>query len=382
MAALVEREVAPGTRLTFNNFEELSAFLDEEASRWSGLSELKTKHPSMRDKVVQHQKQALLKVRNAVNQSGREPKKLEHALGFFDEGREGWRALCSLIPADAAVLALAESDPEAAVMGMAARARASEPLNEIAAPARAEAILALYRFAVAEGSAAANEVAVEGLQQNVHRLVRTWQAEIEVALEKAEASTSKADAREKELKELGEEHRKAHDELFAAHKVRLKEIEAKFVEQMALRGPVKYWKDRADAGRVAAWIWLGGFGVVAVGVFLGVVMAGPKLLTLLKDDKGQISLAAVPLLVAALIPLLWVLRHLARMFADSIADARDAAQRSSLTSAFLALSANEKVEFSETERAIIVQALFRPSPAQPTDDGVPVPVLELLKQRP
>lgn len=79
-------------------------------------------------------------------------------------------------------------------------------------------------------------------------------------------------------------------------------------------------------------------------------------------------------------PLLWVLRHMARMFADNIADARDAAQRSALTSTFLALSTQEKVSFSDNERAIIVQALFRPSPAQPTEDGVPVPLLELLRR--
>lgn len=378
-----ELMIAPDIPLVFGTLADAASFIKDEETRWKALASLPTKHQSLRDRTIQHQTNKLREISTQVAQAARAENWAEQ-LGmmewFAETHQPGGRILCSLIPADAAVLALADSDPEAAIIGMAARQRATETIQHIAGPERAEALLALYRYGIAAAGLPAQEQSFTAFAKSTGEALTRWRTEIEGAISKAAAAQLEAKVKATSLQTDAAAQATQHAEMLAGHQQTLKNLETRFLTEMTLRGPVQYWKDRAADGQSAAWWWLGGFVATALVIFGMVILAGPGLLSLLKDDKGQISLAGVPLLIAALIPLLWVLRHIARLFTDSIADARDAAQRSALTSTFLAMSAKEKVEFSKEERVIITQALFRPSPAQPVDEGVPVPLLELLKR--
>jgi hypothetical protein len=383
MSTALDQEIAPSIRLRFDTAEALLKFLGDEQERWAHVATAATRHPSMRDRIVQAQKRRLNKMMNQVTNSM--PAKDAWAahvdsMMWFSERNEGGRALCSLIPADAAVLNLIEADPDAAVIGMSARQHDEETLTQVSAPNRADAVLALCRFAAAGARPTAHTESFTRLHNNINELLNDWKKDVSVAIKAAEATLEGAAARSDALDAQKAAQAQAHDDMVQEHKKALKAMEEQFLAQMVLRAPVQYWKDRATAGHRAATTWLWAFIIAAVGIFGIVIWQGPGLLSLLKDKNDQISLAAVPLLLAALVPLLWVLRHMARLFADNVADARDASQRSALTSTFLALATQEKVDFSEAERAIIIQALFRPSPAQSADDGVPVPLLELLKR--
>ncbi|MFN4276418.1 MAG: DUF6161 domain-containing protein [Ferrovibrio sp.] len=391
MSTQIDREISPGVRLTFDNKAELLAFLEEEMQRWSSMSVAGTRYAAVHSRAVEHQKRRLQKIINqTLNAPGSNLTAEINSLAWFDEKQDAPRVLCSLIPADATALLLADSDPDAASLGMAARIRAEDILNQLNNN-HADAVLALSRYTAAAAGWAGHAESFAALLKKFDGALSKWKQDVSIAVAGAKAAETsaqlRADALEKQTLEQAEKHAFLMDEhgkkyalLMEDHKKALKAMEEKFLTEMAHRGPIKYWTDRASEGRTAAWRWLGGF-VVAALLTLGlVVWTGPGLLSLLKDKNDQISLAAVPLLLAALLPLLWVLRHIARMFADNIADSRDAAQRAALTSTYLALSTQEKVQFTDDERAIIMQALFRPSPAQPTEDGVPLPLLEILKR--
>lgn len=72
------------------------------------------------------------------------------------------------------------------------------------------------------------------------------------------------------------------------------------------------------------------------------------------------------------------MRHISRMFVENINDHRDASLRATMTETYLALANMPVPQVSDTERAIILQALFRPSSAQTSDEGVPHPLVDLI----
>lgn len=380
MAALTGFDIAPNIQLEFETKEDVIAFLEDESKRWSTMEHATTQYTALRDGVVGRQmarlNEAVAQVRSAP---GRDLSREATELHRFKEFHKAERMLCSRIPADAAALLLLDQDPDAAVVGMAARQADPVKWDNIRGNPLS-IVLALERYGSAAAGRAGHMGSFAVLLKEFSAAMLQWRKSVDIAVADAKqgetSALTQADALAKQAKKQAEDY----ETLTAEHRTRLKSMEDKFLKDMALRGPVAYWDQRARSGKRVAWGWLAGFVVSAAIIFGVVIEFGPGLLTLLKDKNEQISLAAVPLLLAALLPLLWVLRHMARMFADNIADARDAAQRAALTSTYLALSTQEKVDFTNEERAIIMQALFRPSPAQPTEDGVPLPLLEILKR--
>lgn len=377
-------QVAPNVILAFNNDAEVTEFLEKERVKWGALAEMPAKRTHLRKQIIDHQHRALDAIKKELAKGQDRPAAIRHALSYFSEDRNdyAWRALCSAIPADAIALTLAETDPDAALMGMAARARVEDPIFSLEPHKRAYVLLDLIRYAKAADSGEAEEATLDTFQGVIERLVQRWHLNIDQDIQRIAKLEEELKERSNHLAELLKEQRNEHENLRDGHATTMKAIEEKFLKEMVLRGPVQYWSDRASTGRNVALAWLAAFVGSAYFMFTTVRDSGHALLNLLKDDQGQIGLAGAPLLIGALIPMVWGLRQLARLFSDNLADSRDARQRASLTSTFLALTTKEGVTFSDQERAIVIAALFRPSPAQPADDGVPLPVIELLKSKP
>ena len=380
MAALTELEIAHNIKLEFEKKDDLIIFLEDELQRWSKVESAATQYAGLRDLAVGRQVSQLRElIQQTRNAPGNDLSREVPELHRYKERQKGERILCSRIPSDAAALLLLEQDPDAAVVGMIARQAVSLKWENIRGNPLS-IVHALDRFEAAASGREGHADSFATLLKEFSTAMVKWRQDVDQAVSDTKQAESSALTQVQNLTEQAKKQAEDYEKRTAEHQTRLKSMEDKFLKDMALRGPVAYWDLRARSGKRIAWGWLVGFVVAALAIFGLVIQFGPGLLTLLKDKNEQISLAAVPLLLAALIPLLWVLRHMARMFADNIADARDAAQRAALTSTYLALSTQEEVDFSKEERAIITQALFRPSPAQPTEDGVPLPLLELLKR--
>jgi len=75
----------------------------------------------------------------------------------------------------------------------------------------------------------------------------------------------------------------------------------------------------------------------------------------------------------------WLLKNVGRVFIQNLSLADDAAHRRALVLTYLGLAENPKLEIKDQERALILNALFRPVPPHTGDDGPPSGLLELIK---
>nr|WP_314256756.1 DUF6161 domain-containing protein [uncultured Devosia sp.] len=165
-----------------------------------------------------------------------------------------------------------------------------------------------------------------------------------------------------------------------AELTRIRELYHKHVQ---VEAAATYWSDRANAA------WQAGAASLAAFIAMVIVPLGYAFFNLeaIKDfvmeigttSQGQLSLTP---LVAITVPVLaygWILRHVSRLFIQSFAQSDDARYRNVMTMTFLGLSKDEKSGVTDTERGIIMNALFRPSPPNAAEDGPPIGLLDLIK---
>jgi len=148
-----------------------------------------------------------------------------------------------------------------------------------------------------------------------------------------------------------------------------------------LKAPADYWKQEAnDAGkrRDAA---LSSFMYWSAGMMAGLaLLVGASTLFLhfgLKVDPKDLPFYIVPVVGLLLLPAVWIMRHRARLFTDASADQRDAALRQHQAQTYVALVTDRH---EKEERLVALTALFRPGPSQPSDEGIPLPIIELLRR--
>jgi hypothetical protein len=162
----------------------------------------------------------------------------------------------------------------------------------------------------------------------------------------------------------------------------IEDVKTKYIHTLATDSLITHWDERRKNAKkqtnrqLAAFLIAGG-GVIAF--TLGSIVLGlEKGLIAIGEPETIIGMAPVALLLG--VPLVWSLRHFSRLFLDSQADARDAELRHVMAKSYAAMLTNTGQQPSAQERAIILAALFRPGGSQPPDDGVPLPLIELLKK--
>lgn len=174
-----------------------------------------------------------------------------------------------------------------------------------------------------------------------------------------------------------ERNQESHDEALKAHQESMTNLETVFREKMSLRAPVEYWEDRCTHHQERTTVsgrWA--FGAMAVlTVFIGLVAAW-VLHNLSPDGKPEVWRVSVLVLVGVLG--VWATRLLVRMFLSHIHLATDAAERVVMVKTYLSLLESGKL-FSDEDRKLILQALFRPaSDGIVKDEGLPHPALDAL----
>ncbi|WP_299724686.1 hypothetical protein [Devosia sp.] len=70
---------------------------------------------------------------------------------------------------------------------------------------------------------------------------------------------------------------------------------------------------------------------------------------------------------------------MSRLFIQNLALADDASYRRVMTMTFLGLNADKSAAITDVERALILNALFRPAPPSTSDEGPPSGLLDLIK---
>jgi hypothetical protein len=187
--------------------------------------------------------------------------------------------------------------------------------------------------------------------------------------------------RESNVKEKVEKFEKDLSEETAAHKQSLtdawKRLTDTYDEKLALSAPAKYWQVKGlnhqklgKAFAIAAGLV---FAAGAIGIWC--------ILTFLFGDQTTKELPRyrdILMILLLAIGYLWGLRTLMRLTLSHVHLALDASERRTMIISFLALV--RKQEVSTEERKRVFDAIFRPSgDGLVKDEGIPLPVLELLR---
>jgi Family of unknown function (DUF6161) len=191
------------------------------------------------------------------------------------------------------------------------------------------------------------------------------------------AETLAAKAQELSLSEL-----EAIKTLKSDYAKKLQLLEELYHKKLSLEAPILVWKAIENAKNRSWKIWFCVFSFLVVGPLALVILNHKALLqfvTFLVQPGSTISLAGLAVITAPAVLYTWLLRQISKLFREALDLSTDAAHRTALTQTFLGLAENAKSGVSEVERAIILQALFRPQPSHMTDDGPPMSLGELFK---
>jgi len=166
------------------------------------------------------------------------------------------------------------------------------------------------------------------------------------------------------------EQRRSFDAVLAEQKKELEAIKEAYNTGLGAKAPAAYWSEKKTSHN---W-WAIGFG----GCFLLVLVGGTYMVfQALKDVKATNYTEYLPLMVIAF-AVLWVCRLLARLMLSNIHLATDAAERTVMTEAYLAML-KEGRAIADNDRQALIMALFRPtSSGVIKDDGAPPHTLEWL----
>ena len=167
------------------------------------------------------------------------------------------------------------------------------------------------------------------------------------------------------------------DQLKAAHEQAMEALRQTFREELALRAPAEYWKEKLKGHRRWAWV-SGGLS------FLGIGSAAAGLSLQIHELLNKTPINTAPetwrLAVLALIGVftVWALRLVVRMFLSHLHLLTDAGERVVMVQTYLSLLEGDHLA-SKEDRQLILQALFRPATdGIVKDEGIPFSLAEAL----
>lgn len=156
-------------------------------------------------------------------------------------------------------------------------------------------------------------------------------------------------------------------ELVQAHWNEMARIKNEYEEELRLRSASSYWKTKEEQHAFAARLWLGVFGGTAFTLLIALFGLAPIYLRSLPHNAaGDIGISGLAAVTLPALMILWVMRHLSRLFVTHFHQREDARQRRVLITTYLAL--HNKSAASDAERLLILQALFRPNATKDDDD--------------
>jgi hypothetical protein len=161
------------------------------------------------------------------------------------------------------------------------------------------------------------------------------------------------------------------------------ELEELYRKKIPVEEAAAYWERSATAMRTEWWLWFGGFAlmallpvVIALFWWEGIAHAIIKATT----AGGSIALGGVAAVTVPAVFYLWFLKNISRVFQQRLALADDAAHRRLLTMTYLGLAKEPRLAITDGDRALILNALFRPVPPSGTDDGPPSGLIDLIRK--
>lgn len=157
-------------------------------------------------------------------------------------------------------------------------------------------------------------------------------------------------------------------------------LEKTYSEKLKLEAPAKYWSQIASRSSWAAAVWLALFIGTVLGVAYYLVQWWAALSGTLSSFLKDAGIGGVAFISIVALGLGWILKHFSRGFVQNMQSAADARHRKVMVMTYLGLAKDPDTEISNAERALILNALFRPAPPHSNDSGPPAGILEILRK--
>ncbi len=162
-------------------------------------------------------------------------------------------------------------------------------------------------------------------------------------------------------------------------------LEDLYRQKLILDEPAVLWSNIA-VSKVKSWrTWLSIFAMLVIAPIIAALSYSdviiPALVRLTNTASGGISLSGLAAITVPALFYAWLLKNVSRVFIQNLNLADDAAHRRALALTYLGLAANPKLEVTQNDRALILNALFRPIPPQTTDEGPPSGLIDLLQKK-
>lgn len=157
-------------------------------------------------------------------------------------------------------------------------------------------------------------------------------------------------------------------------------------KQLQTQAAAYFWKLKGEGASRASWWALLAFiaATVLPIIFVPWLFWEPIeafIERMMIASNGVFTLTPVVVLTIPVLGYAWILRQISRIFLQNRTMADDAGYRRVMTMTFLGLTKDKTSGVTDTERAIILNALFRPTPPNTTDEGPPTGLLDILKSK-
>jgi hypothetical protein len=164
----------------------------------------------------------------------------------------------------------------------------------------------------------------------------------------------------------------------------LSELEDRYRKKLLLEGPANLWSNVVSTKRRGWILWLLIFTTLVLAPLAFFAFNWDFIVKVISQasttSSGAISLSGIAAITVPALFYAWLLKNVSRIFLSNLALADDAAHRRALAVTYLGLAENPKISISPEERAIILNALFRPVPPHSGDEGPPAGLIDLVKR--
>lgn len=165
------------------------------------------------------------------------------------------------------------------------------------------------------------------------------------------------------------------------HRAEMEAIQKAFSAEMALKAPRAYWGKVYWQSFLTAMSMFIMFSVIAAAVARWAFVSSPETIYALNQMvSGTTPLHVITGLIALpVIMVLWVMRHISRLFISNLTQARDAQYRTTMIETYLALMKDPEAKMERSDVAMILQALFRPPDGYTAEESMPSTAVDAIK---
>jgi hypothetical protein len=221
----------------------------------------------------------------------------------------------------------------------------------------------------------------EGIAKDVAAAQSTIDLLKEDAARAAQVQSQLFDTRLLEAGKKDQEQREQWTVFLHDSQQQVEALKAQMHETNALQTATSVWQHKQTRHRATF-----GFGLAALALTIAALVAlfllkAPELLAQLprKSPDNDIPYGVVALCFVPIIAIGWILRIGARWITNSLTLGEDAEQRRAMLDTYFSLVGDPNAKMEETDRILILNAIFRPLPGYQTEDVAPPTLLDLAK---